>query len=84
MRCRAGGARYNAAMHLPVQINIEQYPPSVRRFMGVVWVIIAVKCVIVWWAMVHWSVPLHPMWIVGPTLIFASLASALWLTHRPD
>ncbi len=71
-------------MNLPLTFNIAQYPPSVRRFMGIAWVVIAIKCVVIWWAMVHWHVPLHPMWIVGPTLVFASLASVLWVTHRPD
>jgi len=75
---------YTRAMHLPVQINVAQYPQSVRRFMGIAWILIVVKCVVVWWAMLHWNVPLHPMWIVGPTLIFATLASVIWLTHRPD
>ena len=71
-------------MHLPVQINVAQYSTSERRFMGVVWAIIAVKCAVIWWAMVHWNVPFHPLWVVAPTLVFAALASALWLTHRPD
>lgn len=71
-------------MHLPVQINVAQYPSSARRFMGAVWVLIVAKCVLVWWAMLHWHVPMHPLWIVGPTLIFATLASVLWLTHRPE
>ncbi len=54
------------------------------RFMGFAWVVIAVKCAVVWWAMVHWRVPFHPIWVVGPTLIFAALATTLWLTHQED
>ena len=71
-------------MPLPLHLALAQYPRRVRWFMGVAWLVIAVKCVVVWWAMVHWSVPFHPLWIVGPTLVFAALASGLWLTHRED
>lgn len=71
-------------MHLPVHIDIAQYPSRVRWFMGLAWIVIVAKCVLVWWAMAHWRVPFHPMWIVGPTLVFAALASVLWVTHRED
>ncbi len=71
-------------MQLPVHINIAQYPSRVRWFMGIGWFLIAVKCVVVWWAIGHWNVPFHPLWIVAPTVAFAALASAIWLTHQAD
>ncbi|MBX3749795.1 MAG: hypothetical protein KF897_06885 [Opitutaceae bacterium] len=71
-------------MNSPVHIDLEQYPPRVRWFMAIVWAVILVKCVVIWWAMVHWSVPLHPLWIVAPTLVFAATATAIWLTHRRE
>lgn len=52
--------------------------------MAVAWVLILAKCVLVWWAIGHWHVPLHPAWIVAPTLVFAALATALWVTHREE
>ena len=71
-------------MNLPVHFDAGQYSPRVRWFVAIGWALIAVKCTLVWWAMVHWSVPFHPMWIVGPTLLFALLATVLWLTHHED
>ena len=71
-------------MNLPVHIDVAQYTPRVRWFMAIAWTLVAVKCTLIWWAMVHWSVPFHPLWIVGPTLLFALLATALWLTHHDD
>jgi hypothetical protein len=71
-------------MNLPLHLDVEQYPRRVRWFMAIAWVIIAVKCIVVWWAMNRWHVPFHPLWIVGPTLVFAALASILWLTHHED
>ena len=54
------------------------------RFMSVAWVLIAAKCVLVWWAMLHWRMPFHPLWIVAPTLVFAGVATLLWLTHKEE
>jgi hypothetical protein len=71
-------------MNLPVHIDIGQYSPRVRWFVTIGWALIAVKCTLVWWAMTHWSVPFHPLWIVGPTLMFALLATVLWVTHQED
>lgn len=51
-------------------------------FLGVAWLLIAAKCVLITWAIERWSVPIHPLWIVGPTILFAGLATALWVSHR--
>jgi hypothetical protein len=75
---------YDALMHLPVNINVGQYPRRMRWFMFALWIVIAVKCILVWWAMDHYRVPFHPLWIVAPTIVFAALASGLWLIHEPD
>jgi hypothetical protein len=71
-------------MAFPLHIDVAQYPSRVRWWMAVAWVLIVVKCILVWWSIGHWQVPIHPLWIVAPTLIFAGLASLLWLTHEPD
>ncbi len=66
----------------PIHFDVEQYPPRVRFVMAAAWVLIAIKCVVVWWAVGRWHMPFHPMWIVAPTIAFAGLATWLWLTHR--
>ncbi len=71
-------------MNLPVHLEIGQSAARVRWFVAIGWSLIGVKCTLVWWAMVRWNVPFHPLWIVGPTLLFALLATALWLTHHED
>jgi hypothetical protein len=71
-------------MNLPMHIDIAQYPARVRWIMGVAWLIIAVKCVVVWWAIGYWNMPFHPLWIVAPTIVFAALATVLWLTHHEE
>jgi len=71
-------------MNSKAQPSVAGHAQAMRWFMAIAWVVIAVKCVFVWWAMMHWSVPFHPLWIVGPTLVFAALATGLWLGHRDE
>lgn len=68
-------------MTFPIHIDVAQYSIRSRWIMGVAWLLILVKCVIVWWAIDHWHMPFHPAWVIGPTLAFAALASLLWVTH---
>ncbi len=79
-----GQAVYPVGMNLPVHIDVRQYSPRVRWFVAIAWALIVAKCTLLWWAMLHWSVPFHPLWIVGPTLLFALLATTLWLVHHED
>ena len=69
------------------EIVVREKPardPRVERIIFIGWLLIAFKSAFIWWACVRYQVPIHPLWIVGPTLVFAALASALWLTHRED
>ena len=69
-------------MNLHPHLDFAQYPRRVRWLMAILWAAIAVKCVAVWWAIGHWHMPFHPLWIVAPTVAFAALATALWVTHH--
>lgn len=71
-------------MTFPIHIDVAQYPVRVRWFMAIAWIVIALKCVLVWWVIQHWQVPIHPGWVIIPTLMFAALASGLWLTHQRE
>ena len=71
-------------MTFPIHIDVAQYSIRSRWIMGVAWLLILVKCVIVWWAIDHWHMPFHAAWIIGPTLAFAALASLLWVTHARE
>ncbi len=56
--------------------------PKLTRFLTLAWVAILAKCVWVWWAVQHWHLPVHPLWIIAPTLACAALATWLWLVER--
>jgi hypothetical protein len=66
------------------QMDATRYPVRMRWILGVAWVLVLAKCTVVWWAMTHWHVPMHPGWIVIPTLLFAALATSLWLAAHDD
>ncbi len=71
-------------MHIPLHVDLTQYSRRVRWLMAILWAIIVAKCIVVRWAVGHWQMPVHPLWIVAPTIIFAGLASILWLTHHEE
>lgn len=70
----------NSVFHLD---EVRQ-PVGTRWLMLGAWVLILAKCAAVWWAIGHWHVPVHPAWIIVPTLLMAALATVLWVTHEED
>lgn len=55
-----------------------------RCFLGIVWLAVLAKCAAVWWAVPHYHMPFSSMWVILPTLIFAALATGLWVAHHED
>jgi len=53
-----------------------------RWFLGTAWLVIALKCLAVSWAIPHYSVPIAPWVIIGTTLFFAAVVTVLWTTHH--
>jgi hypothetical protein len=43
-----------------------------------------VKCLLVPIAIAHWMIPIHPGWVIGPTLFLAAVATLLFLRHTED
>jgi hypothetical protein len=56
--------------------------PRIERLLWLCWGLITIKCVVVFWAVRHYTIPFSPYWVVGPTIIFALLATALYY-RRP-
>ncbi|OHE89429.1 MAG: hypothetical protein A3G75_01155 [Verrucomicrobia bacterium RIFCSPLOWO2_12_FULL_64_8] len=64
-----------------VKTTIRRHP-LVEKSILAGWLIIVVKCFVVIWAIDHWAVPLHPYWIMVPTIIFAAVCTAVY--YRRD
>ena len=57
----------------------EPRSPHAEKWIAAGWVLILVKCAVLWWAINAYNVPIHPLWLVVPTLAFAALATALYI-----
>ena len=53
-------------------------------WLGLGWMVIGVKCVLVTFAIEHWHLPVHPLWVIGPTLFLAAFATFLYVSHRDE
>ena len=64
------------------EVNVTKQTPRNRRveqWLIVGWIFIAVKSVLVVWAVHRWHVPFNPLWVIAPTVMFAALCTGLYL-----
>jgi hypothetical protein len=67
------------------EIAVSGRAPRNRRMdllIRVCWVLIAVKCVGVVWIIHHYRIPFGPQWIIGPTVAFAALCTAVYYGRK--
>ncbi len=55
-----------------------------RWLLEIGWVVIVAKCLAVPWVVSRWQVPIHPGWIIAPTLIFGVVITLVVLTAREE
>lgn len=57
--------------------------PRVEKLILICWVLIAIKHVAVIWAVYHYHIPFHQLWVNAPTWVFATAATAVYYnSHR--
>ena len=64
-------------------MEVRQLPPvrrspEVARFIAIGWALIAVKHVAIIWAVAHYHVPFHQLWINFPTWLLGVLATGVY------
>ncbi len=63
-------------------VRVAQAPePRSRRSEIILiggWALVIVKCALVWWVCTTYAVPVHPGWVIVPTLLGAALCTALY------
>ena len=72
------GLRSYATGMTAKSINVRQLSSAFLILL----VLIVAKCLVVPWAIAHWSVPIHAAWVIVPTLVFAGIVTALVLLVR--
>lgn len=63
----------------------ESRSPRVERLILECWILIAIKHVVIIWAVHHYPVPFHQLWVNFPTWLLGVLATAIyfWQVRRP-
>ena len=62
--------------------KMELSEDTTRKWLILGWVAIAAKCAAVWWLIEKHRVPIHPLWLVGPTILFGLLATAVYIWRK--
>ena len=52
--------------------------PRVVRLIAIAWALIAIKHVVIIWAVWHYHIPFHQLWINFPTWMLGVLATAIY------
>ncbi|MEI7799255.1 MAG: hypothetical protein EBT98_04370 [Opitutaceae bacterium] len=82
-KSRRGPTDYNQTFIASAVIRPPE--PRSRRVEKVIlgcWGLIAVKQIAVIWAVSHYAVPFHPLWINAPTFFLGLLATVAY--YRPE
>jgi hypothetical protein len=64
------------------EVSVRERPPRnprVERVIEACWVVIALKSVAVVWLFARYHVPVNPLWVIAPTLVFAALCTLVYL-----
>ena len=67
------------------EVSVRQVRPRNRKVELLIWIcwfLIAIKSVVVFWAVQHYKIPFSGWWIVGPTITFAALCTFVYWRHR--
>ncbi len=59
----------------------NQIPRPVIIGVVVGWILIALKCIVLPSIFDRWQVPVHPGWVIIPTLVFAGVVTLLIALH---
>ncbi len=73
-RSRRAPAEYNRAFVVEVRQPVPRNP-RLEKIILICWGLIAVKHVAVIWAVHHYAVPFHQLWINAPTFLLGLLAT---------
>ncbi len=53
-----------------------------RWILEIGWLAIVIKCLAVPWVIDRWQVPVHPGWVIVPTILFAALVTLIVIVWR--
>jgi membrane protein YdbS with pleckstrin-like domain len=63
-------------------VSVHQRAPRnrrVERLIAICWVLIVLKSFAVVWLFNRYHVPVNPLWVIAPTVVFAALCTVIYL-----
>jgi hypothetical protein len=74
-------ADYERGFVRDVSVHHEKAPRNrrVERLFAICWILILIKSVAVVWLFDRYHVPVNPLWVIAPTVIFAGLCTVVYL-----
>ena len=74
---------YESAFVAEVEVRLTEAPnPRVERLILYCWILIAIKHVAVIWAVYHYRIPFHQLWVNAPTWLLAAVATGVYYASR--
>jgi membrane protein YdbS with pleckstrin-like domain len=64
------------------EVSVHQKAPRnrrVERLLAICWVLILLKSFAVVWLFDRYYVPVNPLWVIAPTVVFAALCTVVYL-----
>jgi hypothetical protein len=62
--------------------NVARRRRRVETLIYFCWGLIVLKSFVVVWAVNHYSMPFNPLWVIGPTVTFALVATTVYYWLR--
>jgi hypothetical protein len=61
-------------------VRTERSPrnPRVERVLVAGWIVIGVKTLAVLWLFRRYSIPVNPLWVIAPTIVFAAVCTLIY------
>jgi hypothetical protein len=64
------------------EVSVSDRQPrnrKVERVLAICWLVIIAKSFAVLWLFNRYHVPVNPLWVIAPTVVFAALCTAVYL-----
>ena len=62
--------------------EVKAPDPKVERLILTCWILIAIKHVAVIWAVYHYHIPFHQLWVNAPTWLLAAVATGIYYYYN--
>ncbi len=83
LQSHRSASNYESAFVSEVNLQQSTAPnPRVERFILICWILIAIKHVAVIWAVYHYPIPFHQLWVNAPTWLLATIATVVYYSQR--